>query len=321
MPLFDMPIAQLRSYDPQNIAPDDFTSFWQTTLSEAGRIPIAAEFTPVDTGLQLIETFDVSYAGFGGDMIRGWLHLPVHRSGRLPVVVQYVGYGGGRGLPHENVLWAMAGYAHFVMDTRGQGSSWSVGATEDRSASGPAYPGYMTRGIANPADYYYRRLFTDAVRAVDAAHSHQDVDPSRTFVEGMSQGGGLALAVAGLRSDLAGVMADVPFLSDFPRAVEITDRDPYVEVAKYLKTHRDQLETVFHTLSYFDVSILVRTATAPALVSVAMMDETCPPSTVFAAYNAYPAECEMRIYHFNDHEGGGALHEQAKLAWLVERLK
>jgi cephalosporin-C deacetylase len=178
----------------------------------------------------------------------------------------------------------------------------------------------MTRGIANPADYYYRRLFTDAVRAVDAAHSHEDVDPSRTFVEGGSQGGGLALAVAALRPDLAGVMADVPFLSDFPRAVDITERDPYAEVARYLKIHRDQIETVFHTLSYFDVSILVRTATAPALISVALMDQVCPPSTVFAAYNAYPGERELRIYHYNDHEGGGALHEQTKLGWLADRL-
>ncbi|MDQ1737350.1 MAG: cephalosporin-C deacetylase [Pseudonocardiales bacterium] len=320
MPLYDMPLAEMRCYDPQNVAPNDLALFWQNTLAEAGNIPIGAEFTPVDTGLQLIETFDVSYAGFDGDVIRGWLHLPVHRSGRLPVVVQYIGYGGGRGLPHENVLWAMAGYAHFVMDTRGQGSGSSVGATEDNARSGPASPGCMTRGIANPADYYYRRLFTDAVRAVDAAHSHQDVDPSRTFVEGGSQGGGLALAVAALRPDLAGVMADVPFLSDFRRAVDITERDPYAEVARYLKIHRDQIETVFHTLSYFDVSILVRTATAPALISVALMDQVCPPSTVFAAYNAYPGERELRIYHYNDHEGGGALHEQTKLGWLADRL-
>jgi cephalosporin-C deacetylase len=320
MPLFDMPLAEMRSYDPQNVAPNDLTVFWQTTLAEAGSIPIGAKFTPVETGLQLIETFDVSFAGFDGDVIRGWLHLPVHRSGRLPVVVQYIGYGGGRGLPHENVLWAMAGHAHFVMDTRGQGSGSSVGATEDNAGSGPASPGCMTRGIANPAEYYYRRLFTDAVRAVDAAQSHEDVDPSRIFVEGGSQGGGLALAVAGLRPDLAGVMADVPFLSDFRRAIDITERDPYAEIARYLKIHRDQIDTVFHTLSYFDVSILVRTATAPALISVALMDQICPPSTVFAAYNAYAGERELRTYHYNDHEGGGALHEQTKLAWLADRL-
>ena len=29
----------------------------------------------------------------------------------------------------------------------------------------------MTRGIDDPANYYYRRVFTDAVRAVDAVRT------------------------------------------------------------------------------------------------------------------------------------------------------
>jgi len=61
--------------------------------------------------------------GFGGDPIKGWLHLPRARTDApLPCVVEYLGYGGGRGLVHDRVTWATAGYAHFVMDSRGQGS-------------------------------------------------------------------------------------------------------------------------------------------------------------------------------------------------------
>jgi hypothetical protein len=33
------------------------------------------------------------------------------------------GYGGGRGFPHSWLGWPTAGYALFVMDTRGQGSA------------------------------------------------------------------------------------------------------------------------------------------------------------------------------------------------------
>jgi DNA-binding NarL/FixJ family response regulator len=81
----------------------------------------------------------------------GQLHLPALREGRLPGVVEYLGYGGGRGLAHEKTLFAQAGYAHLIMDTRGQGSGWSAGDTPDPAAEGggPAHPGYMRAGRAS----------------------------------------------------------------------------------------------------------------------------------------------------------------------------
>ena len=80
------------------------------------------------------------------------------------------------------------------------------------------------------------------------------------------------------------------------------------------------MERVFSTLSYFDVAILGRRATAPALFSVGLMDETCPPSTVYAAYNHYGGPKEIREYAFNDHEGGEGFHEVALMRWLATRL-
>jgi cephalosporin-C deacetylase len=74
------------------------------------------------------------------------------------------------------------------------------------------------------------------------------------------------------------------------------------------------------TLSYFDGAILGRRANAPALFSVGMMDHICPPSTVYAAYNHYGGPREIREYAFNDHEGGGAFHDVAKLRWLADRF-
>ena len=249
----------------------------------------------MENGLTEISSYDVTFAGYGGSPIKGWLHLPAHGAGTLAAVVEFLGYGGGRGLAHERVLWAAAGYAHFVMDTRGQGSGWVVGATADPDDPGdPAHPGSMTRGILHPERYYYRRLYTDAVRAVDAVRSHPRVDPTRVVVTGQSQGGGLSLAAAGLAHDLLGVMPVVPFLSDFPRAVTLVDTDPYAEIARYLRVRRDRADAVASTLAYFDVAILGRRARAPALFSVALMDETCPPSTVYAAYNAYGGPREIR---------------------------
>jgi len=321
MPQFDLPPDRLAGYAPEIPEPADFDAFWKSTLAEAAGLGGAPEFTPVDTGLALLESYDVTFAGFGGEPVRGWLHLPAHRQGPLPCVVQYAGYGGGRGVAHENVMWAVAGYAHFVMDTRGQGSAGSIGDTPDPHGSAPAVPGFMTRGILDPAGYYYRRVFTDAVRAVAAARSHPAVDGSRVAVHGGSQGGGIALAVGGLVPDLSAVMADVPFLCHFRRATELTDAAPYAEIAQYLARHRGHLETVFRTLSYFDGALMARRGTAPALFSVALMDTTCPPSTVYAAYNAYPAAKEIRVYPYNNHEGGQSVQQAEQLRWLPAVLR
>jgi len=323
MPQMDLPLEELRRYAPAVPVPDDLRDFWDETLAEAARHAPAPAFTRIDSGLVTVETYDAVFLGFGGHPIRAWLHLPaagVRDGAALPGVVQYQGYNGGRGLPHEHVFWANAGYAHLVMDTRGQGSGWSVGDTGDPVGASPSQPGFLTRGIDSPRDHFYRRVYTDAARALEALRSHPRVDPDRVVATGSSQGGGISLAVAGLCDGLAGVMPDVPFLCDFPRAARIAGTDPYGEITRYLKAHRERTERVFRTLSYFDGTVLGRAATAPALFSVAIMDATCPPSTVYGAYHEYAGPKEIVEYEFNDHAGGEAFQRTRQLAWLRTAL-
>ncbi|MGW0968841.1 acetylxylan esterase [Streptomyces sp. NPDC002516] len=321
MALFDLPLDELRSYRSASTEPEDFDSFWARTLKEAREHDLAARFEPVGIPLKTVTVHDVTFAGFGGHPIKGWLTVPAWANSPLPTVVEFIGYGGGRGLPHTHLLWASAGFAHFVMDTRGQASVWGGGETPDPVGSAPAFPGYMTRGIEDPETYYYRRLFTDAVRAVEAARSHPLVDAARVAALGGSQGGGITIAVGGLVPDLVAVAPDVPFLCDFPRATTLTDRAPYREIGNYLKTHRGRTGQVQRTLSYFDGVHFAARGRAPALFSAALEDQTCPPSTVFAAFNAWGnADKEIEVYDFNDHEGGGPYQQAAQLRWLPGRV-
>ena len=59
---------------------------------------------------------------------------------------------------------------------------------------------------------------------------------------------------------------------------------------------------------------------APSLFSVALMDEICRPSTVYAAFNEYGGPKEIVEYPFNDHEGGAGFHDIAKMRWLAARF-
>lgn len=318
MALFDYPLEQLKSYLPPRVEPADFDAFWQGTLAEARRYPLDARFEPVDYGLRLVESFDVTFRGYGGQEIKGWLQLPRQRSGPLPCVIEYIGYGGGRGFPTDWLVWSNAGYAHLIMDTRGQGSAWSKGDTPDPEPDGanPHHPGFMTRGILKPETYYYRRVFTDAVRAVEAARAHPAIDANRIAATGGSQGGGIALAAAGLEPAIRVVMPDVPFLCHYRRGTEITDKHPYREIVNYCVVHRDQVDRVFATLAYFDGVNFAARCQARALFSVALMDDICPPSTVFAAYNHFAGPKDIRIWQFNNHEGGGAYQVVEKVKFL-----
>lgn len=318
----DEPLERLRGYRPERSEPADFTGFWAGTLRQARERATPAVFTPYDGALSTVEVFDVTFSGFDGQPVRGWFYLPRGRSGPLPCVVEYIGYGGGRGLPHEWLHFSAAGYAHLVMDTRGQGSDGSLtGDTPDPDSAGmPSTPGFVTRGVTEPEHYYYRRVFTDAVRAVDVAREHPAVDAGRVVAAGGSQGGGIALAVAGLVEGLYAAMPDVPFLCHYRHATEITDDGPYQEITRYCKTHRDQVEPVFQTLSYFDGVNFAAHAGAPALFSVGLMDPVCPPSTVFAAYNHYAGAKDINVWSYNAHEGGGGYQRAAQLRWLRDRF-
>ena len=320
MAFYDFPYDQLKTYKPERLEAADFERFWQQTLEEAQAFPLQARFEPLEAGLRTLQVFDVTFNGFGGQPVKGWFLLPAQRSGPLPCVVEYIGYGGGRGFPSDWLLWASAGFAHFVMDTRGQGSAWRKGDTPDLFAQGgnPSFPGFMTQGVLDPKTYYYRRVFTDAVRAVQAACTHPAVDASRIAATGGSQGGGITLAVGGLAPQVSVLMPDVPFLCHYRRASEITDAAPYSELGRYCMVHRDKIEQVFETLSYFDGLNFAARSRARALFSVALMDEICPPSTVFAAYNHFAGPKEIRVYTYNHHEGGEAYQTQEKLRYLQE---
>ena len=322
MPRTDLTLDELRAYRSAAEVPADFDEFWDRNLAESRSAGGDVMLVPAESPVSELVVEDLTFAGFGGEPIRGWVIRPRDSQPRA-TVVQYVGYGGGRGLAHEHLQWASSGFVHVVMDTRGQGSAWGTGGdTPDPHGSGPAFPGFMTRGIQSRETYYYRRVFTDAVRLIDAVRGFDFVDPTAVAVTGGSQGGAISLAVAGLVPGLRAVMPDVPFLCDFRRSVELTPDAPFTELRNYLAIHRDVVDETFTTLAYFDGVNFARRATAPARFSVALMDPIVLPSTVFAAYNDYAGDDrEIDVYPYNGHEGGQGHQWVTQARWLAGRSR
>lgn len=318
----DMSLAELELYKPELTRSADFSSFWEQTLAESANQPLNATLEEIEYPVDRIKVYDVRYDGFGqGTRVAGWYIVPEESyrrtvDGSTPTLVQYHGYSGGRGIPGQYLNWALQSYNVFAVDTRGQN-----GDTPDNQP----YPygsavGFMTKGILDPLTYYYRFAYMDCVRAIDFVRSRSEVGP--IVITGGSQGGGLTLAVAALARDkgIVAAMPDVPYLCHFRRSVEIFTAGPYHELVTYWKQQPYTVEKSYHTLSYFDGMNLAPMISCPVLLSVALLDTVCPASSGFAVYNHLTCEKELRVYHYNGHEGGGVHQEEEKYRFIRRYL-
>lgn len=322
MAVTDLDLDELRVYRPSVHMPADFEEFWRSTIEQSrARADWLPELTEVETPFETLDYYDLTFPGFNGDPVRAWLSGPVGFLARknLPAVVTYQGCGGGRGRPGERPHWSAAGFVHLLMDSRGQGGDWgSGGDTPDPHPSSGHARGFMTNGIDDRDTYYYRRLITDAVRAIDAAQVQPGVDPAQVFVAGASQGGGLAVIASALHHGVRAIASDVAFLCDYRRAIELTDDNPYLEIRRYLSVFPARVEQTMDTLAYFDAVNFAKINTTPGLFSVGLMDTTCPPSTTYGMYNEYRGHKDMIVYPYNGHEGGGFHQLMRQIHWFNE---
>ncbi|HVT88913.1 MAG TPA: acetylxylan esterase [Tepidisphaeraceae bacterium] len=297
MPSIDMPLEQMRQYKPTMYREADFDSFWQTTISEALAQPINAELIPYVLPAKNLQCYAVRFDGFQGGRIAGWYVRPTSR-GRFPGLCMYHGYSGRGTRPLDMLHIASQGICVLSMDCRGQnGQSQDVSVTEEGH-----YTGWMTKGIRDPMKFYFRYVYADAVRALELLARREEVDDARLAVTGASQGGALTLAVAALSNRPILAMADIPFLCDFRRAIQISPVTPYLEISSFLKSFPHLHEKAIRTLSYCDNLNLAPRIRCRTVIGNSLWDECCPPSTVFAVYNHLSCEKQMEIYPFHKHE-------------------
>ena len=314
---YDLPLHELERYKPALTREADFDDFWDRTLRELADIPLAYELEPYDYPARGVAVYKLSYRGFRGSHIEGWLAMP-SGDGPHPGLALYHGYNWAfEGNLNETVNWALHGYAAFAMHCRGQ----QGGSVDNTVYSNGGTPGWMTKGIVSEEEYYYRGVYMDAVRAVEILASLDQVDAGRIGVSGGSQGGALTMAVAALSTIPVVAAADYPYLSHFERAVEMTPSGPYAEINEFFRRNGDPgiERRAMRTLSYFDVMNLAPRIGCRTWVSIGLVDTITPPSTVFAAYNHLSCEKEISVYRYFGHEGIPRAHEK-RLRVLLDTL-
>jgi cephalosporin-C deacetylase len=316
VPQIDYPLETLRSYRPDTQAPSDLGQFWKATLDEAAKVPLNPALEKIDYPVSGLDVYRVAYDGWQGARMSGWFLARAGARSQATLVF-YHGYSGNKGQVYDYLGWALQGYTVLAVDVRGQ----SGDSSDPGNYPGGHVSGWMTQGILSPETYYYRGAYVECVRAIDFAVSRPEVDAERIGVLGVSQGGGLSLAAAALDPRPKLAMPEVPFLCHYRRAVEVSNVNPYLELAIYCHRYPDRETKVFETLSYFDCLSIASQITCPVLATVGLQDLVCPPSTVFAVYNHLSStEKDLRVYPYGAHEAYPTHHER-KLAWARRILK
>lgn len=294
-------IQDLHNYlPPLTIDRKDADHFWDTKLAEFADKPLNTEMKKADSPLIGVDVYEVSYEGFDDTRIRGWYLVPVIlEQEKYPCIVIYQGYTCDKGLPERYAAWLLLGYAVFAVDTRGQGGE--TGNHLNYEAGGSK--GWITQNILWKDRCYYLAMTVDAVKAVEWVYGRNEINPQKIAVIGGSQGGGLALITTALSDKVSLSIADIPNMCHMDFGI-MNSTGSLTEVAEFVKRHPEQLETVLHTLSYFDIMNLALRIHVPVYMSVGLKDTVCWPETVFAAYNRISGEKGIEVHPFTGHEVG-----------------
>ncbi len=271
--------------------PEDFDNYWMRARQELDAVDPQFKLIRQDKLCTATrEIFLVEMRSLGNVLIRGWYMRPV-KKGVYPAMLHLQGYGSAKG-PQN--LYQGDDMVSLALNIRGHGNS--------QDHINPGFIEYLQYNLNDKELYIYRGAYMDCLRAVDFLFSRSEVDTSRVAVEGGSQGGALSFATAALdneRIDLC--VPHIPFLSDFRDYFKVAGW-PGGEIIQYFKDHPEISEDeIYKNLSYIDIKNLAPWIKAPVLMSIGLMDPTCPPHINFAAYNQLIVPKEYIVYPYAGH--------------------
>ena len=304
MPIIDKPIEELKAYQGINPRPADMEEFWDAALEEMHALDGEVELVEADFQTATAACHDLFFTGVGGARIHAKYLRPRGVAEPHPAVVQFHGYTGSSGDWAEKLPYVSIGFSVAALDCRGQG-----GRSEDVGGiRGTTYRGHIIRGLDDdPRKLLFRSIFLDTAQLARIVMAMDEVDAERVGAFGGSQGGGLTLACSALEPGIRRAAPTFPFLCDYRRVWEMDlAKAAYEELRTFFRqfdpTHEREQE-IFTRLGYIDVQHLAHRIRAEILMGTGLMDEVCPPSTQFAAYNKITSDKQMIVYPDYGHEG------------------
>jgi len=307
-------------YDMEKILPTvqqpaDFDRFWGDVKKELAALPIDAKLLPLpERGSSATAVYQLSVQNLNGSRIYGILCVP-RKPGKYPAILQVPGAGTRPYNPDLEL--ADKGVIVLTIGIHGIPVTMDPGVYRDLDAG--ALRGYYFSSIHDRNRYYYRRVYAGCLRAIDYIFSMAEFDGTNLGVSGNSQGGALSIITAGLDKRIKCLAAIHPALCDLTGYLQGRAGGwPHVfyEGGPFYSPNPSIRETV----PYYDVVNFARALTQPGWYTWGFNDETCPPTSMYAAYNAVKAPKETFLQaetgHWTYPEQRARMNE-----WLLQRLK
>ena len=278
-----------REIAPSMPVPADFDAFWAEQKRRLAALPMHPRLTPVKATKAEVAAFDLQTDALGAP-VSGYFARPAQAQPKsLPVILTVHGAGVRSSTLSVACDWATRGFLALDLNAHGLPNGRPT-AFYNELANG-ALKDYRARGRESRDTVYFREMFLRLVRAIDFLTAQPEWDGRTVVVQGSSQGGFQAIVAAGLDPRVSFFAAGVPAGCDHT-GFKVGRINGW---PKFVATGETPAAAVVEAVRYYDTVNFATRAKAPAIFTVGFIDSTCPPSSVYAAFNAVPTRKE--IFH------------------------
>ncbi|MBL8828014.1 MAG: acetylxylan esterase [Planctomycetaceae bacterium] len=275
---------------PSLPVPDDFDEFWNEQKRQLAAVPMNPKLTPVTATVDTVDCFDLQVDCLGGKPVSGYYARPKQAMPKSLPAILFVHGAGVR----SSVLASPCNEANrgrLALDINAHGIPNGKPAEFYTSLSTSDLAQYTLKGRDSRENVYFRGMYLRVLRALDFLCAQPEWDGRVLMVSGASQGGGQALAAAGLDQRVTAFFAGVPALCDHSgNAIDRVAGWPRIVP---LHANRKPDPKVLQMARYIDGMNFATRTKADAILTVGFIDAVCPPTSVYATYNNLSGRKEM----------------------------
>ena len=274
-------------------APRTLEKFWESQVARMRECVPEVRLTPV-LSAHGCKCWSVRITMHEGNPVYGYLAIPEEVSHKLPIIMYAhqagVKYDFNRASASGAIANARRGSGAIAFDMNVHGIPDDMPQSYyDSLDTGPLRL-YHSRDITGHEEFYYRLAYLRLVRALDYLCTYPEWDGCRVLVHGASQGAAQAGALAGIDARVTAAVLQVPALTDIGGTLDNGRKGgwPSGYAAKAIE-YRE-------ILPYYDVALLLELSSAKLFFEAGLVDESCPPSCVSAAYNNAASQDKTIVY-------------------------
>lgn len=296
---------------PGTTCPKDFKKYWNQQKAALKALPLDVKSEKVDSKQAGIVCFNTEINCIGPKPARGYYAKPETSKAKSLPIVLLVHAAGVKGSWCRSEITNATDYAQkgsLCFDLNAHGMLNAQPDEYYNNLEAGELKDYYFKGLESKDDLYFRGMYLRLIRTLDYLTQQPEWDGKRIIVIGESQGGGQALAAAGLDERVSAVVATVPAMCDWGGTL-VNRKGGWPQPFE----QPGNKENMKNVLPYFDVAHLLKLSKATIVVEIGLVDNTCPSTSIYAALNQ--AKGKKIIYPVTYREHSWPTSEQRAECW------